>query len=270
MSASRKPAERRKSHERADLAHNLAHGKKTRAPKRHTTEIGFSKILTPSDEQGLSDYMTGKRPGIDGRFFAKDTIKGKRAALMIDLLFNTGMRLSELCSLRIKDTPLVLSMDAIEVRHGKGDKDRTIPIGPKLSQKIKDYCKDVRPYTMPRYVRRKDTEGFLFYSSRKKPFLMKVRRKDDQGNYVMKRRGSTGAYRNIRNICNLAGIEKRISPHRFRHTYCVRSLSRENGFDPGTVQRIMGHSDLRITSRYFHLRDNEMFTRAAGLEKMLG
>jgi len=176
-----------------------------------------------------------------------DTLAGKRIYLMCEILLNTGLRIQELIKLRVKDTPTVLAEDVIEVYMGKGKRDRTVPVSPRLAKKIDKYIREVRPKTLPRHIRRGDINRPVFYSSRRRSYLQTIKGRT---------RVSVSLYRTIRSLAHAIGITKAIHPHMFRHTFAVNALKPKDeggaGVDIYALQNLMGHSSLETTVKYLH------------------
>lgn len=199
--------------------------KKGKRKRKHI--IGWSKVLTKDEQQMLMGYLSAR---------TTDS-KTKVLYLMCDILINTGLRVSELCNLRIKDTPYVLKRNVIEVYLGKNNKDRTIPISSRLTRAIIKYVNEARPGTLPRFVARDDVKKYVFYNEKHKQF---------------KRHAVLWA---ISSTAVRAGISKPVTPHKLRHTFATNTLLK--GIDLQTVSRLMGHLSVVTTNKYVDIV-NEM------------
>ena len=157
-------------------------------------------------------------PGGEGREAIRD-----RA--MLELLYATGLRVSELVSLKVRD----VSLDAgYLMTLGKGDKERLVPIGDSARSAIGNYMATVR-----QNIRGAGDTEYIFLSR--------------LGN-----RMSRQAFWNIIKKRSLeAGIDKNISPHTLRHSFATHLL--ENGADLRSVQLMLGHADLSTTQIYTHI-----------------
>ena len=193
--------------------------------KRRQWNITAAKLLFADDTRKLLDYIDS----------ISTTIAGERQAMILWLLLNTGLRAGELCSLRVKDTPGVLGINAIDVYNGKGRKDRTIPLGDSVVKELTDYVTRVRPKTLPRHVRRANLNAVVFFSAQRRRY------------------SPNGLYKMVRRAGVKAGISKRIRPHMLRHTFCTNALSK--GADIVDTQQMMGHSSLTITAMYAHFKN---------------
>lgn len=150
-------------------------------------------------------------------------VKYLRDRAILELLFSTGLRVSELCSL---DTDIDLSRDEVSVR-GKGDKVRVVFLSPESKEAVKTYRSA-----------RKDMEEALFVDGRSdKPHRITPR--DIQ--------------RHIKGYASRAGITKKVSPHTLRHVFATDLLS--NGADIRSVQILLGHASINTTQIYTHVTD---------------
>ncbi|RLA58611.1 MAG: recombinase XerD [Gammaproteobacteria bacterium] len=181
--------------------------------------------------------------------------------LMVELLYGTGMRLNELLSLRVKDLDFELS--TITVRSGKGDKDRTTLLPMSLKDKLQfqiekvaklhrqdllDGCGEVyMPYALARkYPRAAQELGWQFL------FPSTTIGRDPRGG-VMRRHHlhNTTLRKSIGRARRETGITKPVRCHTFRHSFATRLL--QQGYDIRTIQKLLGHSDVRTTEVYTHV-----------------
>lgn len=133
----------------------------------------------------------------------------------------TGLRVSELCNLTLDDVNF--DTECIQVRHGKGNKDRTVPMNGKLKTVLLDYLKMIRPTTPSK----------KFFATKRTGAL------SDQ---------SINRY--LKLTTKKLGWTKHVTAHILRHSF-ASTLVRNNASLPA-VQNLLGHSDLRVTSRYIH------------------
>lgn len=134
---------------------------------------------------------------------------------------NTGLRISELCKLTLSDVDLKKNL--IQVRQGKGNKDRVIPINFKLKKELENYLKHIRPKT---------TSSYFFATTR-------------TGRLSRQTVNETL----IETVAKL-GWEKHVTAHILRHSF-ASNLVRNQAPLPA-VQKLLGHSNLTVTSRYIH------------------
>jgi integrase/recombinase XerD len=185
--------------------------------------------------------LTLSRVVLDGEFQqfqaaipSGDSPKDRRESLMMWVLINTGIRVSELCSLRVKDTPAALGGLFIEVHLGKGGKSRNVPVSARLANDIDAYIREVRPQTLPQRYARDSLDGWLFFNRRKRKYTRQQ------------------VYLIVRRIARKAGITKAISPHCFRHRFATRTLDK-NGKNLIVVKVLLGHASVATTEKYLHL-----------------
>ena len=173
----------------------------------------------------LPEYLSTEE--VDSLLASPDrrTPRGARDAAMIETLYATGLRVSELCKLRLRD----LNFDAGYLRAmGKGRKERLVPVGEAALESIRGYVETVRAgFTGGRAL---DTL-FLTHHGR-----------------AMTRQGF---WKLLGRYATVAGIRKRISPHKLRHSFATHLV--ERGADLRAVQAMLGHADIGTTEIYTHL-----------------
>lgn len=181
----------------------------------------------------------------------KDPLRSARDRAILELLFSTGLRVSELCSLT---RDLDIRRDEFPVR-GKGDKVRVVFISDEAKKCIKEYL-----------VLRKDMAEPLFVrlpSEGKGP-----KTETEEG---LTRRS---VERIVKRCAALAGITKRVTPHVIRHSFATDLL--QNGADIRSVQMLLGHANISTTQIYTHLTDKHLrdihknFHNASGRRKERG
>jgi integrase/recombinase XerD len=151
---------------------------------------------------------------------------GARDRAILELLYATGMRVSELCALKIMD----LNDSFVKVS-GKGRKERLIPVGRRALEAIDYYLVHFR-------VQAENSDGPLFISRNGKPIHR------------------ISVWSRIRAYAGSAGIVKPISPHTLRHSFATHLL--ENGADLRLIQDMLGHEDIGTTDRYTHLANSRV------------
>ncbi len=150
---------------------------------------------------------------------------GARDKAMLELLYATGMRVSELCFLRISD----ISDDFVKVR-GKGRKERLIPVGKTAIAAIDHY--------LIHYRGKAESSEPLFLSRKRQPI------------------SRVWIWSRIKAYAKAAGIRKSVSPHTLRHSFATHLL--ENGADLRLIQELLGHEDISTTDRYTHVAGNRL------------
>jgi len=155
---------------------------------------------------------------------------GLRDRAMIELLYATGMRVSELVSVR----PADLHLDEQYLTCiGKGSKERLIPIGEQAAEWVRRYARDGRPALAQRSARQRTAAPRLFVNGRGGP-LSRI-----------------GFWKVLRRYGQQAGIRSAISPHVLRHSFATHLL--ERGADLRAIQMMLGHADLSTTQIYTHV-----------------
>lgn len=158
--------------------------------------------------------------------FRTDSPLTIRNKAMIELLYATGLRVSELIQLKLND--LHLTMGFVQCI-GKGSKERIIPLGEVAAQAIEQYLQHARA---PLMKYRQDHQ-FLFVN---------------QHGRTLSRQGF---WKILNTVAKDVGIKKKISPHMIRHSFATHLL--ENGADLRAVQEMLGHEDISTTQIYTHI-----------------
>ena len=156
-----------------------------------------------------------------------ETEIGLRDRAMLELMYATGLRISELVHLRLDE--LHLKMGFLQTI-GKGNKERIIPIGNEAIKWLTEYLEYSRPLFESRA---KDESSFVFLNSRGKGLSRQ------------------GVWKNLKKTVRLSGIKKNVTPHMLRHSFATHLL--ENGADLRIVQELLGHSDISTTQIYTHI-----------------
>ena len=163
-----------------------------------------------------------------------NTPRGLRDRALIELLYATGMRVSELVALRPADVQLEASYLTCT---GKGDKQRIVPIGDEAAAWVKRYLQQSRAVLLGR--RR---SARLFVNAR-------------GGGVGLTR---VGFWKILKNYARQAGITRSLSPHMLRHSFATHLL--ERGADLRAIQMMLGHADLSTTQIYTHVLEQRMRT----------
>ncbi len=151
--------------------------------------------------------------------------EGIRDRAMLEVLYATGIRVSELVNLRLNNVNFELGY---LLAYGKGGKERIVPLGNKAIRRLEEYLSGSRPCLL---------------RSRESVYLFITRR----GTRMTRQ----GFWKLIKNYASRIGITKRISPHTLRHSFATHLLQR--GADLRTIQVILGHSDISTTQIYTHI-----------------
>ena len=152
---------------------------------------------------------------------------GIREKAVIELLYASGLRVSELVSLSLYDVD-----DGFVRVKGKGGKERLVPIGQKALQAIDVYLTAVRD----RF--KSETENHLFLNAKGKPM------------------DRIQIWRMIKRLAKKAGLARPLSPHTLRHSFATHLL--ERGADLRVIQEFLGHSNIKTTDRYTHISNQQI------------
>lgn len=193
------------------------------------TEAELKRLLEVPRPFGPFDKTQGK--SIQGK---ENNLKDLRDRAILELLFSTGLRVSELCSLT---RDIDLSTDEISIR-GKGSKVRVVFISDYAKKILKEYL-----------AKRKDLDNALFVQLSKNG---KVQEKRGKSLGLTKR----SVERIVKQCAIKAGISKRVTPHTMRHLFATDLLS--NGADLRSVQALLGHANIGTTQIYTHVTDKHL------------
>ena len=180
-------------------------------------------------EKKLPQILTGKEVE---RLLAQPACvdaKGYRDKAMLEVMYATGIRVTELIDLNEDDVNFDLG--TIKCRSAK--KTRTIPLYPAALRALSVYLKDVRPV--------------MIADPREKALFVNI-----NGGRMSRQ----GFWKILKFYQTKAGIEKEITPHTLRHSFAVHLL--ENGADLGSLQELMGHSDISSTQLYTHMVNQKL------------
>jgi len=160
-----------------------------------------------------------------------DTVLGRRDQVMLQVLYATGVRVSELVSLRLLQMNFNLGVISVI---GKGDKERLIPLPFGVLGEIVDYLQETRP----KLLKHRHSE-YLFLNRSGKPLSRE------------------GFWKNIVRYAKKAGIRRKVYPHLLRHAFASHMLA--GGADLRVVQSLLGHADLSTTQIYTHVDSKRLW-----------
>ncbi|MDI1250241.1 MAG: integron integrase [Lacunisphaera sp.] len=210
--------------------------------KRATPRVRVPVFLTKDECRRLFTQMTGTH------------------RLMAELAYGSGLRLMELLRLRVQH--LDLARMQLTVRGGKGDKDRITVIPDALLPALQGQLERLRP--LYEADRKEGLSGVWLPDGLEKKFQHAGERwewqwffpsreasRDPATGTVRRHHTLDGAFQNaVRKAATAAGINKRVTPHVFRHSFATQLL--DGGTDLRTVQDLLGHADIRTTQIYLH------------------
>ena len=180
-------------------------------------------------EKKLPQILTGKEVELLLAQPACVDAKGYRDKAMLEVMYATGIRVTELIDLNAEDVNLDLGI----IKCGSAKKSRAIPLYPAALRALTVYLRDVRALMLA-----DPSEQALFV------------------NISGARMSRQGFWKILKFYQAKAGIEKEITPHTLRHSFAVHLL--ENGADLGSLQELMGHSDISSTQMYTHMINQKL------------
>lgn len=199
--------------------------------ERFTDHDPMQHIDSPKKQQKLPDTLSLSE--VERLIETPDTkeVLGIRDRAILEVMYATGLRVSELIGLQLKD--LHLSMGLLQTT-GKGDKERIVPLGDLAIQWIETYLEEARPFL----TRKHPEESHLFVNNHGKQLSRQ------------------GIWKNLKALVRKAGITKNVTPHTLRHSFATHLL--ENGADLRIVQELLGHADISTTQIYTHITKKRM------------
>ena len=193
--------------------------------KRGIISVAPERVDRPKEEKNLPIILSFDE--VERLLDAPDTSKesGMRDKAMLETMYATGLRVSELCSLPLSS--INVQNRLIVVRHGKGNKQRTVPISPFALEWLETYIHDFRSKNK---------------GKKRKEVFLNLRGEPISRNYF---------FMQVKKYAEQVGIEVSISPHTLRHCFATHLL--ENGAELRAVQEMLGHAHLSTTQIYTHV-----------------
>jgi len=174
------------------------------------------KVLTVDEVDVLLSYIDTKTP------------LGKRDDALFELIYSCGLRISEVCDLKIANVHLE---EQIILVHGKGDKERFVPFGDRAKEKLELYINEIRPGLV-----KDKAVPELFVNYKGEPISRK------------------GVWKRFHEIEEQSGISAKV--HTLRHSFATHLL--QGGADLRSVQELLGHADLSTTTIYTHVTNEQL------------
>ncbi|AOF49300.1 site-specific tyrosine recombinase XerD [Tetragenococcus halophilus] len=199
--------------------------------ERYTDHDPMQHIDSPKKTQKLPDTLSLSE--VERLIETPDTKKvlGIRDRTILEVMYATGLRVSELIGLKLND--LHLAMGLMQTT-GKGDKERIVPLGDMAIHWLETYLEEARPILCQKHPE----EEYLFVNG--------------HGTSLSRQ----GIWKNLKALVLKAGIMKNVTPHTLRHSFATHLL--ENGADLRTVQELLGHADISTTQIYTHITKKRM------------
>lgn len=196
----------------------------------YITEDPAVTVESPKFRRSLPQFLSLDEVDRVLRQPDSSTVVGLRDKAMIELMYSCGLRVSELCGVRVAD----LQMDAGCLRCvGKGDKERIVPVGRRALETAQAYYRRGRPELL-----RGGSSPYLFLNQRGG--------KIDRIAY----------WKALASYGRKAGLRKHLKPHMLRHSFATHLLDR--GADLRAVQMMLGHSDISTTQIYTHVVEERL------------
>lgn len=192
----------------------------------------FVLLSLPKKEQRLPRFLYENE--MESIFNSVDLNEslGKRDLALLELLYSTGIRVSECTAIKMDE--LNFSLGVVLV-HGKGKKDRYVPFGEYAKRALEHYINETRVELMSKY---KQTHQILFVNGQGKPLT-------DRGiRYILDK------------MIQKASATSSLHPHMLRHTFATHMLN--NGADLRSVQELLGHSNISSTQIYTHVTKDKL------------
>jgi site-specific recombinase XerD len=235
------------THLRSYQAHLLRTGQlQPKTVRLHVSALRFFFVKTLRRRYLLDDTPYPKAPqrlpsilSVEEMARLIEAADGLYHRTMLMVLYSTGMRSAELLQLQVADIDSRRML--IHIQHGKGGRDRYVPLSPTLLTTLRVYYRWMRPQTWL-------FPGTVHNWRADKPITKRV------------------LWNAVVIAAERAGLRKRVSPHLIRHSYATHLL--ESGADPRTIQLLLGHVEVRHTVLYLHLSQKHLQAVANPLDAL--
>ncbi|MBQ7420545.1 MAG: tyrosine recombinase XerD [Alloprevotella sp.] len=196
--------------------------------ENYTEEDPTELLESPKIGKHLPEVLSVEEiNAIQAAALATNTTEGARDKVCIELLYSCGLRVSELCNLRMSD--LFMNEGFLRVANGKGNKQRLVPISHTAQEELRNW------FTLRSEITPKPgEEDYVFLSALRKKHLSRIT-----------------VFHNLKNYAELADIKKTISPHTLRHSFATHLL--EGGANLRAIQAMLGHESIATTEIYTHI-----------------
>ena len=193
----------------------------------------FLEVKPPKKKKRLPSFVYPEDLEALFESIDRSSDKGERDYLLLSVLYDTGVRVGELCDMKLKDFDMDKRL--LFVR-GKGNKDRMVPLGNPLIELIRSYMLSGRKNLV-----KSEKHSYLFTNLRGKPLTER------------------GVRHILKSILEQAGSHHKITPHTLRHTFASHLLSK--GADLRSVQEMLGHSHISSTEIYTSISNEDLRKR---------
>ncbi len=188
------------------------------------------KVESPEIQKNLPEYLTIDEIEELFQCIHEDDVYELRDKAMFELMYSSGLRISEACSLRLSDVDMENRYINI---HGKGGRERLVPFGEKSFDILKKYIGTSRKNIL------KSRDSAYVFISKKSKYLNRK-----------------SAWRLLKKYLSRTKITKAVTPHTFRHSFATHLI--ENNADLRSVQQLLGHIDISTTQIYTHLANKTL------------
>ncbi len=200
--------------------------------EKHVEENPFVLLSIPKQEKRLPRFLYEKEMEELFQSVQVDTLLGKRDLALLELLYGTGIRVSECVAIQMNDINFSLGVVLV---HGKGKKDRYVPFGSHCTEAMQVYADLSRAAIMKRAKRE---HSFLFINDKGTPLT-------DRGvRYILNK------------LINDVSTTSKLHPHMLRHSFATHMLN--NGADLRSVQELLGHAQISSTQIYTHVTKDRL------------
>ncbi|MDN3512321.1 MAG: tyrosine-type recombinase/integrase [Candidatus Jettenia sp. CY-1] len=199
----------------------------------------------------VSEFLTEDEITAVLRVSDRRTLQGKRDYALLLLMFSTGLRKAEVCSLRVRDVTTYRNQPVVDVM-GKGKRHRRVALNKDVMEAVLDYRKALKQGFTAEDAEKDEESKYLFYTL------------GEHGNCDVRPLTHKAVDCLLRRVRKAALVTKRITPHTTRHTFATTLL--DKGVDLKTVQELLGHSHIRTTEKYLHTSDEKKMDAVARLQ----
>ena len=199
--------------------------------EKETDENPFALVNIPKAEKRLPEFFYEDELQLLFQSCEAETPLGQRNKALLELLYATGIRVSECCQIRLRDLDFYLSTVLV---HGKGNKERYVPFGSFAEDSLERYINDGRQ----KLLNGKEANDTLFLNHRGGPLT------------------DRGIRKILNSIIDHSALNGKMHPHMLRHTFATHLLN--NGADLRSVQELLGHAFLSSTQIYTHVTNEHL------------
>jgi integrase/recombinase XerC len=199
--------------------------------EKHVEDNPFTLVKTPKIEKRVPKFFYEEELQILFQSCETVTPLGQRNRALLEMLYGTGIRVSECCQIRLRDLDFYLSTVFVL---GKGQKERYVPFGSLAKDSLEHYIKNGRK----KLLEGKNNTDALFVNYRGGPL------------------SSKGVRGILNKMIEKSALDGKIHPHKLRHSFATHLLN--NGADLRTVQELLGHSFLSSTQIYTHVTNDHL------------